>query len=220
MRQALHIFKKDARHLRWEIALVLALTVISASSDFAAIKSIEVPQNPLPKVLLALSWLSLIAHVIHTEALPGNKQFWLTRPYSRKSLLAAKMLFLLAFITLPMTISDSAIVWVTGFSPAEHLSGLLWEQVLRWMVLAGPAMAVAAITTGVAELAGSLLLSLAIIRALTLHPASDWGILDWLHYSIAAGFAFAGAAAIVILQYGWRKTAAARIAAVALVGLG
>src|ERR1700689_3380304 len=141
MRQALHIFNKDVRHLRWEITLVLAMTAVFASSDIAANQKLATDQDQLPKVLLSLSWLYLIGRVIHAEALPGNKQFWLTRPYSRESLFAAKVLFLLTFITLPMMVSDCVILGMSGLSPTEHLSGLLWEQVLRWMVLVAPAMA-------------------------------------------------------------------------------
>jgi hypothetical protein len=220
MRQALHIFGKDVRHLRWEITLVLALTATFAFSDNQKLAN---DRDQFLKVLLSLSWLYLIGRVIHAEALPGNKQFWLTRPYSRKSLFAAKVLFLWTFITLPMMVSDSMIIWMTGFSPAEHLSGLLWEQVLRWMVLIAPGMAVAAITTGIAEQAGSLLLGLVFffcVTQLSERGFSDWGVREWIRTSIGVGVAGAGAAAIVILQYLWRRTMPARVAAAGLVGLG
>ncbi len=223
MRQTLHIFGKDVRHLRWEITLVLALTATFASSYIAASQRLEDGGDQLLKALLPLSWLYLIGRVIQAEALPGNKQFWLTRPYSRKSLFAAKVLFLLTFITLPMMVSDSVIVGATGFSPTEHLSGLLWEQVLRWLALVAPAMAVAAITTGVGELAGSLLLGFLFffcVTQLTRHGISHLGVMEWLRASIAIGFAGASAAGILILEYFWRRTTSARIAAAALVGLG
>jgi hypothetical protein len=223
MRQALHIFNNDVRHLRWEIALALALTAVFTSSDIAANQKLTSDQDQLVKALLPLSWIYLIGRVIHTEALPGDKQFWLTRPYSRKSLFAAKVLFLLTFITLPMMVSDSLIVGMSGFSPAAHLPGLLWEQALRWMVLIGPAAAVATITTGVAEQAGSILLALAFflcMMQLDLNGFSDWGVRDWIRTSITCGFAGAGAAAIILWQYFWRRTMLARIAAGGLVGLG
>src|SRR5256885_7885270 len=52
----------------------------------------------LVMILLPLAWWTLIARVIHDEVLPGDNQFWITRPYSWKSLLGAKALFILAFI--------------------------------------------------------------------------------------------------------------------------
>jgi hypothetical protein len=222
MRQTLHIFKKDVRHLRWEIGLALLLTAAFASSDIADNQRLANGGDQILKSLLPLSWLYLIGRVIQSEALPGNKQFWLTRPYSRKSLFAAKVLFLLTFITLPMMVSDSVILGMAGFSPAGHLSGLLWEQVLRWMVLIAPAMAVAAITTGTAEQAGSLLLGLAFFFCVTRleRGFTDWGVREWIRSSIAVSFAGAGVAGIVVLQYFWGKTVSARIAAAGLVGLG
>jgi hypothetical protein len=33
--------------------------------------------------LLVLAWCCLIALVVHAEAIPGDRQFWLTRPYDR-----------------------------------------------------------------------------------------------------------------------------------------
>src|SRR5579863_636659 len=107
MRQTLHIFKKDVRYLRWEIALVLLLV-----AAFAQFQTSE--REDLPNVLIPLAWLYLIGRVIQAEALPGYKQFWITRPYSRSSLFAAKMLFLLVFVTLPIAISDVLIVRGAG----------------------------------------------------------------------------------------------------------
>jgi hypothetical protein len=220
MRQTLHIFKKDARHLRWEIALVLLLTAAFAYVDAhplqntvgAALSSYQWWDQAL-KLLLVLAWFVLMERVIHSEALPGNKQFWLTRPYSWKSLLAAKTLFLLAFITLPMMIADSAIVTEQGFSVAAHLPGLLWLQALRFALLMVPIAGLAAITEG---LTGMMFWAVVIIAATvgfsaaTLDVGSPEGLQDWIRNTIESGLGIAAVIAIVIWQYARRQTLPAR----------
>jgi hypothetical protein len=71
-----------------------ALTSNSSGYDqLAAVYEFVIP--------LAL-WL-LIAGVMHDGAIPGHQQFWLTRPYSWRSLLRAKILFILAWVCPPDT---------------------------------------------------------------------------------------------------------------------
>jgi hypothetical protein len=66
---------------------------------------------------------------IHQEPLIGDRQFWVTRPYPRSSLVMAKALFVTAFILVPKLIADAAILAFSGFSPLSNLGQLLWKQV-------------------------------------------------------------------------------------------
>src|SRR5690348_3994597 len=91
MRQALHIFRKDARYLWPEICLILALVTVFGWSNPDAIE-----------LLVFTATAYLIARLIHAEALPGDRQFWITRPYRWQSLLGAKLLFVLVFVNLPI----------------------------------------------------------------------------------------------------------------------
>src|SRR5260370_20970353 len=136
MRQALHIFKKDVRHLWFEMAVVI--TVVAAFT-FTGARRAQWLADPVTNriaawtlvlILLPLAWWTLIARVIHDEVLPGDSQFWITRPYSWKSLLGAKALFILAFINLPMLLADGVIVRAYGLPLGAELPGLLWSQVL------------------------------------------------------------------------------------------
>src|SRR6266566_779128 len=117
MRQALHIFKKDIRYLWLEIGLVLAL---------AAIFSWREPE--WAELLLLVAGTYLIARLIQAEAIPGDRQFWVTRPYRWKSLIGAKLLFIFAFVNLPIALAQLRILIGGGFTLASSLPGLLWSQ--------------------------------------------------------------------------------------------
>src|SRR5207253_7631087 len=145
MRQTLHIFKKDVRHLWFEIAV--AITVVAAFTFTGARRALWLVDPVTNRtaawtmvlILLPLAWWTLIARVIHDEALTGDRQFWITRPYSWKSLLGAKALFILAFINLPMLIADVVILRAYGLRPlGAELPGLLWSQVLLAIVFVLP----------------------------------------------------------------------------------
>ena len=86
MREILHIFRKDTRRLRYEIAVVLALVALFAWTEPRTssawdenTRRINVLSGML-KLLLPLAWWYLIVAVIHQEALAGDRQYWLTRP--------------------------------------------------------------------------------------------------------------------------------------------
>jgi hypothetical protein len=224
MRQALHIFKKDVRHLRWEIALVLLVAMLPLS-DLRMGPGVIVTSSgdSIWKSLLPLFWFLLAGRVIHSEALPGTKQFWLTRPYSQGSLLGAKMLFLLTFIPLPMAISDILILKHHGFAVSAYWPGLVWEFVLRFIVFAGPAAAFAVITSDLRNQAGYALAGVALMFGIFLlidPQPTDWGILEWLRNSVIVILIAVGAAAITIWQHFRRRTLPACIALAGVFVLG
>jgi hypothetical protein len=214
MRQTLHIFKKDARHLRWEIALVLLLMAGFAFSDARLDGSAggHEPWNRILKLLVMLAWFILIARAIQSEALAGDKQFWLTRPYSWKSLLAAKILFLLVFITLPLMIADSVIVTVQGFSVSQHLPGLIWMQALWWTQFVLPIAVLAAITSGLTTTVfWAVVIIAAGLSSATQDLADPLGSLEWIYNSIYLSVAPAAVVGILVWQYARRRTVSARI---------
>ncbi len=172
MSQALHIFKKDVRHLRFEIAIAITVTALFAFIETKhalwpvdAVYS-RTPASYLALLLLPVAWWMLIGRAIHDEALPGDRQFWITRPYSWRSLLSAKILFILAFINLPMLIAQLVILRAYGFSIGAELPGLLVES--------GPAhncfhianLAMSALTTGFVQLIAGVLTPCVIALAL------------------------------------------------------
>jgi hypothetical protein len=264
MRQALHIFKKDVRQFWYQILLVLAVTTMFAYADIVPWASVpnHVPlfaMNAKPLIspdvdsfagigaftsfddgsmlseLIVLAWCCLIALVIHAEPIPGDRQFWLTRPYDRRSLWGAKTLFVLTFVNLPMLVVQATVIAKDGFPVASNLSGLVWEQVLIVTLIALPAMAIATVTRTMTQfvfllfLAASAVSGFAILLMIPFLPFfSPWyleghrmGALSWLQDFVGTAAMGATAFGILFLQFMRRRTWTSRVLAVtgATVGL-
>jgi hypothetical protein len=144
MRQAIHIFKKDVRHLWPEITVTLLVAAAFAFLGAGGARFLSDPgasRNLARQMLLFLlpvAWWILIARVIHAEPLPGDRQFWTTRPYDWKSLLGAKALFILGFVNLPLLISDVVILRAAEFQSRRNCRACfggrycLSRQCCRW----------------------------------------------------------------------------------------
>ncbi len=212
MRQALHIFGKDVRCLTYEIVATLALVATNVYFSLAGSRALPTDE-PFTELFLPLAAWVLIARVIQAEALPGTQQFWLTRPYSRGSLLAAKALFLVTFISLPKLVSDAIVIQKYGHSLGSVLPGLLWSQVLLFGAFILPLAALATLTSSLVQLFFSGLLLLPII----LFGFGDaFGPMDWIPHSYTTAALALASAVIVAMQYSLRRTALARLAGVAL----
>ena len=167
MKQILHIFVKDAHHQWLEILISLAVTlalVLTCSSRWRTGAAVSFSPlglvSNLPDLLVfivPLSWWLLISPVIHEEKLVGDRQFWITRPYDWKKLLAAKALFLIVFLYIPLLIAQSAMLERAGFSPFPSLRGLLYDSLLLTCVLVLPLVALATVTRNFARMTLALL---------------------------------------------------------------
>jgi hypothetical protein len=226
MRQALHIFKKDVRHLWFEIAV--AITVVAAFTFTGARRALWLVDPAtnrtaawtLVMILLPLAWWTLIARVIHDEALPGDSQFWITRPYSWKSLLGAKALFILAFINIPMLLADGVIVRAYGLPLGKELAGLLWSQVLLAVVFVLPIATLSGLTTGFVQLIFAVLTPCVITLGIAVVApevvlGGTWGASQWVKSYYAFLVIAIASSIILVWQYSRRRTAAARSVAVA-----
>jgi hypothetical protein len=226
MRQAIHIFKKDVRHFRFEIALVISLvtgfTLIEMRRALWLLDpgTDEIAPLVFVLILLPISWWTLIGRVVHDEALAGDRQFWITRPYSWRSLLVAKMLFALVFINFPMLVADGVILRAYGFSVGAVLSGLIWSQVLLIIVFLLPIIALSTLTRGFIQLIIAILAPWAFVLTLgTFAPhiflRGFAGAFVWIKIYFALLIISAAASAILFWQYSRRGTAFARSLAVA-----
>ena len=219
MRQAIHIFKKDALYLRREIALVWILAAVLAWIDTRPM--LRAGNAWWLQVLPAIAIAYLIGRLIHAEAIPGDHQFWITRPYRWQSLLAAKLLFIAAFVQLPILAAHLLIVVANGFPFAGSVPGLLWLQMLIFLALSLPFVALGALTAGLAPFTYSMLALLGMgVSATVLAPALLAPIdpapdgVRWVRWSIVLAGLGAVALAVLYQQYRNRSTTISRTIAV------
>jgi hypothetical protein len=153
----LHIFRKDVRHLWPQILVILALFV---TFDILEILSfpLQLPETQridslsgIAMLLLTLAIWYVVALAIYQEALPGNRQFWLTKPYSRSKLLGAKVLFIVIFINVPLLLSDCIILGAQGFPALSSIPRLVLRQIVVSGLFILPSFAIATVTRGVAQ---------------------------------------------------------------------
>ena len=99
MTRVLTIFLKDVRHLWPQVLVFLAIAALAVVTDPALHTN---RFEGLAKILEPVACWVLIVAAIHEERLIGHEQYWLTRPYTWKNLVAAKALFLVVFVSLPL----------------------------------------------------------------------------------------------------------------------
>jgi hypothetical protein len=204
-----HIFRKDVRYLRYEATLVWLFAGIFAAMHLRAPRTLS-DIVWIPEVLLFVGVASIIGRLVLAEAIPGNRQFWITRPYRWKSLLGAKVLFLIAFVNLPIFLAQLSIVLIDAFPLGSVVAGLLWSQVLLFAFLL-PLVAFATLSTakpfqlilfGIAAAVWGLAVS-----GTAAGPLSGVG---WVSQSIALLALFATAVSILFIQYKTRRNGLSR----------
>lgn len=212
IQQALHIFRKDARHLRFELAatgLLLVILLLTGVQTWEGLQEsggrMPGPAGPLT-VLLLISWSLLIARVIQTEALPGDRHFWLTRPYSRAGLVMSKALFIVTFINLPLLVTQAAIVSMDGLPLSSNLAGLFGNQLLLSVVFLLPVAAIAALTRNLAQFLPATVLIGAVLAGPIL-GRRGYGDLEWVPSIFGGVLTIAIAGFILWRQYRLRRSA-------------
>src|SRR6266567_1478675 len=219
MNRIIAIFLKDARHLWPYITVFLTLMALAALLDPTYTRS-DSSSFTLLSSLLPLACWALTIVTIHEEKLPGDRQYWLTRPISWRDLMAAKALFVIAFINLPLLLSHLAVWFALGIPPLAHLPALLWKQVFFTAFYILPVAALAAITRNIGQVILSALVILVpvflLAQFLFARIRIVWGGSEWLLTASVAAVLFCGIAAILVLQYSHRLTAVARILAAAV----
>lgn len=210
MRQVLAIFRKDVRALWPQLAAALTLTALTGWADVPAASTLMIS---LVDVVWAACWIYLAAWVIQQERLPGDRQYWLTRPYDWRLLLTAKALFVAVFAMLPLIAVGAAMLAAHGISPLGHVSAVLWSSLVFGGAFVLPAGALAAVTETLAQfLWGLLAMAMIAAAAITFgeNYAGDWGPVAWVRAVAACASIAAGAAAVLWLQYRLRRSLVSR----------
>ncbi len=161
MTQLLHLLRKDLRRLRWPLAmwiviLVARVFVATARSAFAieemrwqiVFQQLESVFYTLETLMLAV----LVARLIHEEPLVGLNAFWLTRPYNRGALLAAKLLFAGAFLIVAPLMADLTmmVLFDTSVRDLLHATPAFLAGHIQWTL---GFMVVAVLTSSIAAFA-------------------------------------------------------------------
>jgi hypothetical protein len=227
MEQTLHIFRKDVRRFRYELCVVAALTGAFAWSHIAA--DMPVQQDPqqmngvamlagVTSFFLVLAWWFVISQLIHEESLAGDRQFWVTRPYVWRQLLAAKILFVIAFVNLPLLAAQVAILMAAGYRPLTGIPQLLWMQAAATAAFLVPVMALGTVTRNLAQfvlsILGGLLFWYMALMALKMSNAPQGVIFigytrgAWPSAAVAVCVACAGAMLTIAWQFSRHSTKA------------
>jgi hypothetical protein len=113
MPHALLIFRKDVRRFWGLLAVVVPLEAAVTWSYSSPVTAQAQLFTGLFQFLV--QWF-LVVSLTHEEAVPGGRQYWLTRPIAWRDLLLAKAIFILLFIHLPCFLTDAVTLAAHGQS--------------------------------------------------------------------------------------------------------
>ena len=228
MQQILHIFRKDVRRHWPDILVSLAILATYVwdqpaewhPRDLRSQMLHEMLRSYLPFIVM-LAWSLLIARVLLTEPLVGDRQFWVTRPYRWHKLLIAKSLLVVVFINLPLFVAQAFLLSKAGFSPAAHIADLLLIQGWWIILLILPVATLATLTANITQFLLTVLgimvsiIGMAILSNRFRYVGSVSA--QWLPEWIAPMLVLAAAITVVVLQYARRTTLQARLILISAV---
>ncbi len=248
MRKIAVLARKDLRYIWPHLLAVLPLMFVFATSDLDLLtrnRSVLVTTGwQLLFLATPVAIWSLVTALIHGEPLVGDRQYWLTRPFTWYHLAAAKWIVLAICINLPLFLFQAIALGAAGISPVAYLPDLLWRQLFFSVFLLLPIAALAAITRTQGQVALVFLLVAGPFAAwawlagngqylLAASPFAGWGWLSghgqyiiggaqWIDACAIAVILCAGSCAILLLQYSQRRAALSRflLALTALLCIG
>ncbi len=183
MRKVLAIFRKDVRRLWPQIAIFLCLLAILNTGPWVWAYWPE-PRNAYPEffdqVTCLLACYYLVAAAVLQESPAGDRQYWLTRPFSARHLLAEKTIFIAVFVNLAVLLAQIAALLSLGIPPLAHLDALFGSQVYLCTAFLLPAGAVFASTRNFRQLLLVGLLVLAVYGWLANQVPIAWTAPDRL----------------------------------------
>ena len=228
MQQILHIFRKDIRRHWPDILVALAILATYVWDQPAEWHPPDLRSQILHQMLreylpfiVMLAWALLIARVLLTEPLVGDRQFWVTRPYQWHKLLIAKSLLVVMFVNLPLLAAQVFLLSKAGFSPAAHIPDLLMIQGWWVILLILPVATLATLSANLAQFLLTVLgilvsaIGMAILSSRLQYAGSIPA--QWLPEWIAPVLLLTAAITVVFLQYARRKTLHSRLILISAV---
>jgi len=189
----LHIFKKDIRYYWPEALISVVLTGVfvwyqpyqwaTCTSQFRFFANVL---EILP-LFMILAWLFLIVRIVQAESLIGDRQFWITRPFEWPKLLCAKLLFTAAFILLPVFAGQIILLKLALFPATPYLLDLVWLELMLFLALVIPSLAIASLNPGIGRTALTLIVLILFIIGmsglLTLFPDSSFRLIRMTEFN-------------------------------------
>ena len=214
MRLILHIFRKDAIRLWPQASIFLALLALNGWA-YLRYAPYDPPQplSFLP-LFLPIACSVLLIALVHEEGLVGDRQYWLSRPFPRRQLMGAKILFALVFINLPLFVYQAAIVIAAGLPLPQNWMNLVSLQLFFTAVDILPVAALAAVTRNMVQTILAALITVAAIVALSSlewsHNVSRADGMSWIDATLGGAIFVAMSLPVLFLQYSRRATTPAR----------
>jgi hypothetical protein len=175
MQQIVHIFKKDVRRHWPEILISLGplglyARIMTHHTDDPLtpnyIPWAQISESTLPPLMI-IFWIFLTIRLVQGETLVGDSQWWVTKPYEWWKLLAAKEVFLIAFISPPLFLVQLYLLHHAGFAIHSHFFGVLQMQIALALILFLPAVALASLTKSLGQAFIVLLIVFVLISTIT-----------------------------------------------------
>ena len=225
MTQTIHILKKDLRRFGFEIGLAMLLLALytwvePVEWSFGFSYGIQLSPGALgvwPELwgfLLIMGWIIILIRLFQEESPAGDRQFWITRPYRWPSLLAAKVLFILAVMNVPLLVAQLVLLRLAGFSPLHYFPGVLLLHA-RLLGIALILIALAVISAGFRQVTWAILLFLLYLGASLWVGQQNPEAAAWRGFSIWDGVTecvlFGIPALVIMRQYWVRRTTSARL---------
>jgi len=218
-----HIVRKDWRLLWPLVLLVTAFQILLGWLSFRwGYFGEDLAARTLFPALNAAWYLGIVALVaaaVHQDPIPGVSQDWLIRPVRRRDLLFAKVLFVVAAVSLPMLVVDLLDARGAGFALSQALGPTAVKELYVLLTLVVPLLALASVTENWPQIvigsAGLMVLFALCLIAATFAigpgrcPTCGTG-LRWIQSLLEHGAVLLGALLILRLQYFQRHTHGAR----------
>ena len=205
----LHIIKKDLR-LLWPF--VVGLTTLNVIAQWARYGwSVHGDGGwPVFGPLALIAWVLFVTVLVHQDVIPGTRQDWLTRPIKRRDLVAAKLLFVVGLLHVPLFVMMTIEVLAAGYSLADAVGGAFVRSLSIFIVVSLPTLAIAAVSRNLIEaIIVALVVAFAaepaavLFDALTNEPcgATCGSSLNWVGMVARVVVVIVAAVVVIALQY-------------------
>src|SRR5688500_4104185 len=120
----------------------------------------------------------VVARMIQAEALPGDRQLWLTRPYSQKSIVIAKILGVGVYGGMPICGARLYVMMTSDLGLAAIAGPLAWAQAVALTGVLLPIAALAAVTRTMTPFIFTAVGAVAVVQIaqLSISPITGTGV--------------------------------------------